>query len=121
MNKKSYYIKDYILPCGNIIKIQGYEHFALDELLQKENINETDIVTGCKNVPAIWYNDDNGKKHRHYVDILIPSQNKCIEVKSLWTFQKQKNIIFLKQNAAKELGYLYEIWIYDSKGNKIYN
>ena len=27
--------------------------------------------------------------------------------------------IFLKQNAGKNLGYQYEIWIYDDKGNKV--
>jgi hypothetical protein len=117
INKTSYYIKEYILPSGNIIKIQGYENFALDELLK--NINENDIVTCCKNVPTIWYNDESGKKHRHFVDIFIPSQNKCIEVKSTWTFKKQKEIVLLKKMAAKELGYLYEIWVYDNKGNKI--
>jgi hypothetical protein len=121
MNKKSYYIKDYILPSGKIIKIQGYEHFALNELLQKENISENDIITGCNNVPTIWYNDKNGKNHRHFVDIFIPSQNLCIEVKSTWTFTKQKDIVFFKQKAGKELGYLYEIWVYDNKGNKISN
>ena len=119
MNKTSYYIKEYILPSGNIINIQGYEHFALDELLQNKNINENDIITGCKNVPTIWYNDESGKKHRHFVDIFIPSQNKCIEVKSTWTFKKQKEIVLLKKMAAKELGYLYEIWVYDNKGNKV--
>jgi hypothetical protein len=117
-NKNSYYLKEYILPSGIKINIQGYEHFALDELF-KENMNESDVITGCKNVPIIWYNDETGKKHRHYVDIYIKSQNKCIEVKSSWTLIKQKNIIFLKQTAAKELGYIYEIWVYDSKGNKI--
>ena len=119
MNKTSYYIKEYILPSGNIINIQGYEHFALDELLQNKNINENDIITGCNNVPTIWYNDESGKKHRHFVDIFIPSQNKCIEVKSTWTFKKQKEIVLLKKMAAKELGYLYEIWVYDNKGNKV--
>ena len=117
-NKNSYYLKEYILPSGIKINIQGYEHFALDELF-KENINESDVITGCKNVPIIWYNDETSKKHRHYVDIYIKSQNKCIEVKSPWTLIKQKNIIFLKQTAAKELGYIYEIWVYDSKGNKV--
>jgi hypothetical protein len=118
-NKNSYYLKDYILPSGNIIKIQGYEHFALDELCKKENNNENDIITGSKNVPTIWYNDINNKKRRHFVDIFIKSKNKCIEVKSTWTFTTQKDIIFLKQNAAKQLGYLYEIWVYDNKGNKV--
>ena len=33
--------------------------------------------------------------------------------------QFNNNKIFLKQAAAKELGYNYEIWVYDNKGNKI--
>jgi hypothetical protein len=53
------------------------------------------------------------------VDIFIPSKNLCIEVKSLWTLKKVKSNIFIKQKTAKELGYNYEIWVYDSKGNKI--
>lgn len=117
--KKSYYLKDYIMPSGNIIKIQGYENYALDELI-KQNIDEKDIITGSKNVPEIWYIDNIGKKRRHFVDIYVSSLNKCIEVKSVWTFQKNIDIVFFKQKAAKELGYLYEIWIYDKEGNKIY-
>jgi hypothetical protein len=117
ISKNAYNSKEYIYPSGKIINIQGYENFALDFLLINENINESDIITGCKNVPTVWYNDENNKKHRHYVDIFIPSQNKCIEVKSTWTVEKKKDCIFLKQNAAKELGYNYEIWVYDKKGN----
>ena len=117
--KNCYNKKEYTYPSGNLIKIQGYENYALDFLLQNENINEEDIVTGCKNVPTIWYMDENGKKHRHYVDIFIPPQNRCIEVKSTWTAEKKKDCIFLKQNAAKEIGHIYEIWVYDRKGNII--
>jgi hypothetical protein len=32
---------------------------------------------------------------------------------------KGKNIIFLKQAAAKELGYKYEIWVYNDKGIRV--
>jgi hypothetical protein len=116
--KKSYCLKYYTFPSGNIIKIQGYENYALDDIL-KENIGENDIITGSINVPEIWYIDNSGKKRRHFVDIFIQSKNKCIEVKSTWTFKKQKDNILLKQISAKEMGYLYEIWIYDKKGNKI--
>ena len=115
--KMSYYLKDYILPSGNKIKIQGYEYYALDELLK--SLDENQIITGCKNVPEIWYIDINGKKRRHYVDIYISSQKKCIEIKSTWTFKKQKDNIFLKKQAAIDLNYLYEIWVYDNKGNKL--
>jgi hypothetical protein len=117
-SKNAYKLKNYILPSGNIIKIQGYENFALDELLQ-DGILEEDIINGCKNVPEIWYDDENGIKHRHYVDIFIPSENRCIEVKSSWTAEKKKDCIFLKQEAGKQFGYNYEIWVYNSKGEKV--
>jgi hypothetical protein len=115
-SKAAYKLKEYIFPSGAIVKIQGYENFALDELIINEKIDESDIIIGAKNVPVIWYNDETGKKHRHYVDIFIPSQNRCIEVKSTWTFTKCG--VLLKQKAAKELGYNYEIWVYDKKKNK---
>jgi hypothetical protein len=114
-SKNSYRRKTYTFPSGNQITCQGYEPLALDKLIKEENIDENDVVTGCKNVPIIWYNDDNCKKHRHYVDIFIPSQNRCIEVKSTWTAKKNEDNIYLKQIAAKELGYEYEIWIYNAK------
>jgi hypothetical protein len=119
LSKNAYKLKEYYLPSGKIIKIQGYENYAIDCLIKNDNIEENDIVTGVKNVPEIWYSDKFGKKHRHYVDIFIPSQNKCIEVKSTWTAKKKEDNIILKQNAAKELGFEYEIWIFDKKANKV--
>ena len=107
-------MKEYTLPSGKIIKVQGYEPFALRDIINDEKINEDDIITGCKNVPTIWYDDLEGNKHRHFVDIFIPSQNRCIEIKSSWTVKKEN--VLLKQNAAKEVGYKYEIWIYNEKG-----
>lgn len=116
--KNSYKLKEYIMPSGKVVKCQGYEPYALKELINK-NIIENDIITGIKNMPEIWYIDSKLKKHRHYVDIFILSQNKCIEVKSKWTFNKQTENVLKKQEFAKKLGYLYEIWIYNSKGEKI--
>jgi len=114
-SKNSYRKKTYIFPSGKEIICQGYEPFALDKLVKEENISEDGIITGCKNVPTIWYQDEKNKKHRHYVDIFIPSQNRCIEVKSTWTAQKKQDNIYLKQEAAKQLGYNYEIWVYNAK------
>lgn len=114
----SYQTKIYTFPSGNKIKYQGYENFALDELINSK-IEENDIFNKKIDVPEIWYFDENNIKRRHYVDIYIKSLNKCIEVKSHWYFNKSKNIIFKKQNAAKQLGYNYEIWVYDNKRNKL--
>ena len=115
---KCFHSKEFLFPSQKKIKCQGYEPFALDELI-KNNISEDDIITNRRKVPVIWYNDSNGIKHRHFVDIFVSSRNLCIEVKSLWTLKKGKSNVFLKQKFAKDLGYNYEIWVYDSKGNKI--
>jgi hypothetical protein len=118
MLKNSYNKKQYILPSGKIIDYQGYENFALIELLFIEKISEYEIITSRKLVPEIWYNDKNGKRRRHYVDFYIKSQNRCIEVKSTWTNQ-DKNSVFEKQKSAKDLGFIYDIWIFDKNGDKL--
>jgi len=118
MLKNSYNKKQYKLPSGKLLEYQGYENFALDRLLYFEKICEDSIITNRKDVPIIWYNDINNKKRRHYVDFYIPSQNRCIEVKSTWTNQTKNNVLE-KQKAAKDLGYIYEILIYDRQGNLV--
>lgn len=116
--KCSYTTKKYTMPSGKIIDYQGYENFGLDELLNIEHILEEDIITNRKDVPEIWYIDKTGKKRRHYVDFFINSQQRCIEVKSTWTNQDKNNVLE-KQQAAINLGYKYEIWIFDREGNKL--
>jgi hypothetical protein len=91
----------------------------LSELLQQENILEDDILVSRKEVPSVWYEDANGTKRRYFVDCFIKSQNRCIEVKSTWTAEKKKDCIFLKQQALKDAGYECEIWVYNSKGEKV--
>lgn len=118
MLNNSYQRKEYTLPSGKSITYQGYENFALDELLFEEKINEDDIVTERNRVPEIWYYDENNERHRYYVDIYIKSQNRCIEVKSQWTNQP-KNYVLEKKESAESLGYRYDLWIYDRKRNKI--
>ena len=112
-SKNAYKVKEYVFPSGTTVKTQGYEFLALNYLLNTEHIPEEDIVVGAKCVPKIWYTDLLQKRHRHYVDIFIPSQNRCIEIKSTWTAEKKEDSIFLKQNAGKEMGFAYEIWVYN--------
>lgn len=61
----------------------------------------------------------NQKEFKYYPDIYIKSENKIIEVKSSWTYEKNlvKNI--LKALATMKLGYSFEFWIYRPiKGKK---
>jgi hypothetical protein len=115
--KKCFKQKEFIFPSGKVIKCQGYEPFALSDLLNE--YNEDKLLTGCKNVSKLWYLDANDQKHRHYVDIYIPDKKLCIEVKSAWTLKYKTEYIFKKQEQAKLDGYNYEIWVYDNKGNKV--
>jgi hypothetical protein len=116
-SKNAYKAKDYTLPSGNIVRLQGYEKYCIKELLETELIKDNDIITNRTEVPKILYNDADGKEHRYFVDFYIPSQNRCIEVKSEYTVKKEN--VFLKQNAMKEQGFKCEIWVYNRDGLKV--
>ena len=118
MMKSSYKNKIYIFPSDNEIHVQGYEHFALDKLIYDEKLDESQIVTDRKSVPEIWYFDSHGKRRRHFVDIYIPTQNRCIEVKSLWTLQSKNNYLEKKKYAIDD-GFIYDIWVFNNKGEFI--
>jgi hypothetical protein len=113
---KSY---EYTFPSGRVEKIQGYERFMLDELLGQEQIPEEDIIVKRNQVPVCWYIDKKGARRRYYVDCFIPSQNRCIEVKSTWTLAKKDDSVWLKIAALKELGYSCDLWVYSPTGEKV--
>lgn len=104
------------MPSGNIINVQGYESYALNELIKI--YDESDIITNRKEIPRISYKIEDKQKY-YFPDIYIKSINKIIEVKSIWTYKCKEDKIQKKSNATKLAGYDYEIWIYDKKGNKI--
>jgi len=108
--KQTYGWKNYTLPSGNVVKVQGYENFVLDELFK--TYTENDIIIDRKNVPKIWYNTIDDKKHRYFPDIFIPKENLIIEVKSTWTYERDFAKNLLKQAACLEAGFKFEFWIY---------
>jgi len=108
--------KEYIMPSGNMRKVQGYEPFALDILIQI--YTEEQLKTNRKEVPRIKY-IVNEKDKYYFPDIYIPDENKIIEVKSMWTFNLHKEIVNLKKEACISQGYIYEIWCFNHKGEKI--
>jgi len=104
------------MPSGIIRKVQGYEPFALDELIKQ--YTEEQIKTDRKDVPRVEYILEN-KKHYYFPDIFIPHENKIIEVKSTWTIKLHEKKIKFKCNSCIANGYKYEIWEYNKKGEKI--
>lgn len=114
--KNSKRLKDYIMPSGEIRKVQGYEPFALDILITQ--YTEEQIINSRKDVPRIKYKN-NYKNKYYFPDIFIPHENKIIEVKSKWSNNLHLEMNRLKKDACITQGYLYELWCFDSKGNKI--
>jgi len=112
----SYKFRDYMMPSGEIVKVQGYENIALDELVQK--YEEEDIVIGRSSIPTIEYHI-NDVKHVYFPDLFIKSENKIIEVKSEWTIQLRRGNVQEKALATLKAGYKYEIWIYNDKKVKV--
>ena len=110
-SKNAYKLKSFVLPSGKQIKLQGYEPRALVELLKV--CSEDDVVSSRKEVPEIWYFDKDGKKHRHFVDFYIKSINWCIEVKSTWTYEINKEKVLAKRLAAINGGLNYTILIFE--------
>jgi hypothetical protein len=108
--------KDYMMPSGEIRRVQGFEPFALDDLLKL--YTEEQILTERSSIPRIPYSI-NGESRFYFPDIYIPHENKIIEVKSTWTYACATDNIKEKAAATKENGYSYEIWIYNGKGERV--
>lgn len=112
----SYHYKDYTMPSGSIVKYQGYENLALDELVKL--YDESNIIIGRTYIPTIdYYIDD--VKHVYFPDFFIKSENKIIEVKSEWTVKLKRGNVEEKALATVKAGYKYEIWVYNDKKSKV--
>jgi hypothetical protein len=108
--------KEYILPSGKKIKIQGYENYALDELLK--HYEESDILICEEITPIEYYIDD--IKHNYYPDFYIKSINKIIEVKSKYFYNIEIDKNLKKRDACLNNGMDFSfciIEIYKKKPN----
>ena len=104
--------KEFQFPSGKVLSVQGYEPLAL-ELLVMQDYDENDIITSRKQVPQIWWIDADGQEHRYYIDIYIKNENRLIEVKSDYRYEKDKDKIEFVWRTCVEMGYNYEVWIFD--------
>jgi len=105
--------KNYTTPSDKVIKVQGFEPYALDELYKL--YSEDDIVTDRKLIPKFEYIDNCIKKF-YFPDIYIKSINKIIEVKSTWTYKTNEKKCMLKGKSCIDKAFKFELWIYDKAG-----
>lgn len=111
--------KEYVFPSGRTEYVQGFEPFALDELIWQEDVDEDDIVVNPAEMPEIWWRDEKSNRHRYFPDILVTSTHLLIEVKSEWTITLEPDMIERKKQAALKAGFNYEFRIYSKKGHRI--
>jgi len=78
--------KIYILPSGEIVYKQGYEHQFLDYVFQNNILKEDEIDYSPKGIKYIATDD---KEHWYFPDFYIPKWNLIIEIKSRYILQKQ--------------------------------
>jgi uncharacterized C2H2 Zn-finger protein len=110
-----YQWKDYELPSGRNIRVQGYEPWALDHLLKTYDEDDLAITSeeitesACK----VWY-DMNDTTHRYFPDIFIKSEQKFIEVKSQYTYAQHKEMNLAKRDRCRELGYEFEFMVFEN-------
>jgi hypothetical protein len=95
----SYY--DFEFPSGKIVRVQGYEPKVLAKLVI--DYSEEDIIVGVQNIIdeiGFFHYEYKNKIHRYYPDIYIKSENRIIEVKSTYTFNKEKEKNLLKRESV---------------------
>lgn len=113
--RTSFSTKPFTFPSGRTENVQGYENICINYLLKK-GINEENIVVGSKNVPRVKYSFE-GKNRYYFPDIFIANKNRLIEVKSDYTYRKDKEKNLAKWAAASKTGYKFEVYIYNTKKN----
>jgi hypothetical protein len=107
-SSRAFSTKDYTLPSGRIIKIQGYENMALDLLL--EEYDEEDFEFDKSKIPEYWYFEEN-KYRRYFPDFWLPEHNLIIEVKSIYTYNLEKKTNDIKRKAVEYNGQIFKLMI----------
>jgi hypothetical protein len=119
-SKRAYKSKDYTFPSGRLVRVQGYESFALGMLLSigvsEEEIYAQDDIAKCELIEEFWY-EFKGQNCRYFPDIFDWQNERFIEVKSEWTLVKNMDKTQAKIQCIQRAGYDIEVWIFNDKGS----
>lgn len=94
---------------GVEFKYQGFELLAINKLIDEGYLIQ-DIKIGRDNVPSFRYFFDE-KRRVYYPDIYIPKDNRIVEVKSFYTYEKELDKNLAKRESVITAGYLFDFYI----------
>lgn len=120
MIKSSFSTKKYTFKSGREIEVMGYENHAIDYILSrndsilKRKVNEEEILVG-NDIQSFEYNDDENKKHRYYPDIYIKDTKLIFEVKSIYIFNKNPRLNYLKFKQVQKEGFDIKVLFFNGK------
>lgn len=109
--KQMYNFKNYTFPSGRIVSVQGYENYALDELLKSYDENDIVVATDGISIHTGVIEYELNGTHIYKPDIYIKSKKLIIEVKSDWTYKITKKQTRAKEQACKNLGFNFYLMI----------
>jgi hypothetical protein len=104
--------KPYISPDGKTFMVLGYEGIAMDDILKNEGI-KTFYAGEDKEIPVFQYIGDDDKTHSYYPDVYIPEENRVIEIKSVYTYNRDPEKTLCKALKVSE-SHLFELRLYNS-------
>ena len=113
-------VTDFAIELSKHINIVIY--FQDDAIINNEllkNYEEDEIKIDELQVPIIEYKDKKGLNKFWSPDVFLPKEKRIVETLPIWTHTRNPDRSFLRSNASILEGYKYELWLYDSKGNRI--
>ena len=102
-----YGFKDHVLPSGRVVKLQGYEPDAVQQLLTAHPESDLDFDS----IPSFPYTAPDGTHHVYHPALYLPGEGLIIEVKSEWTLARNYEVNRLKQQAVLAAGYRFQFWV----------
>lgn len=106
--------KEYTSSNGNIYRIQGYEHFAI-EILEKIGVEFLNERHDIGNISYIR----EGVDRKYYPDIFVPEYNLYLEVKSRYTYENDITKIECIKKSNPEMNFIVIIFNNDGSIDEI--
>lgn len=106
----------YLASNGKEYVLQGYEKYALEDLLKR--YEENDIIHGASEIRKYvkFQYTLNNKLRNYFPDFYVISENLVVEVKSAFTLKYEKEKNDLKRESVLKSGVNFQFWVYDKNG-----